>query len=110
MPEACALERAWGFEHKSILTWDKKRPGIGQWLRGQTEHCLMAVKGRPARDPSPPSTLLRVPSREHSRKPREFYDLVDKVCVGRKLDIFSREARPGWEQYGDEPGKFEGVA
>ena len=46
---------------------------------------------------------------------KEFDDLVtdalvDSLCIGRKLDYFSREARPGWEQYGDEPGKFEGAA
>ena len=47
------------------------------------------------------------PAREHSRKPDEFYDLVDSLCVGRKLDVFSREARPGWEQFGSEAGKFD---
>jgi N6-adenosine-specific RNA methylase IME4 len=41
---------------------------------------------------------------------REFYALVDSLCIGRKLDIFSREARPGCEQFGNEPGKFEGAA
>ncbi len=35
---------------------------------------------------------------------------VDSLCIGRKLDIFSREARPGCEQFGNEPGKFEGAA
>jgi hypothetical protein len=38
---------AWGFEPKTILTWVKDRMGLGNWLRGQTEHCIMAVRGKP---------------------------------------------------------------
>ncbi len=35
---------------------------------------------------------------------------VDSLCVGRKLDYFSREKRLGWEQFGNEPSKFGDVA
>ena len=38
---------AWGFEYKSLLTWVKDRMGTGDWLRGQTEHCLLAIRGKP---------------------------------------------------------------
>ncbi len=65
---------------------------------------------KPKVDLTNQTTLLNASLREHSRKPDEFYALVDSLCIGRKLDYFSREARPGWEQYGDEPGKFEGAA
>ncbi len=43
-------------------------------------------------------------------KPDDFNALIDSLCVGRKLDIFSREAQPGCEQFGNEPGKSEGAA
>lgn len=33
----------WGFEFKNILTWAKDKFGLGVWLRGQTEHCLLAT-------------------------------------------------------------------
>ncbi len=52
------------------------------------------------------STILEAPAREHSRKPDAFYDLVDSLCVGRKLDFFSREKRPGWSQFGNDVDKF----
>jgi len=35
---------SWGFEIKSILTWNKEHIGIGRWLRSQTEHCILAIK------------------------------------------------------------------
>ena len=32
---------------RTILTWAKDRFGNGDWLRGQTEHAIMAVRGKP---------------------------------------------------------------
>jgi N6-adenosine-specific RNA methylase IME4 len=96
----------WGFQDKAILTWVKDRIGIGSWLRSQTEFCIMAVKGSPKITLTNQSTVLNAPLREHSRKPDEFYKMVDSLCVGRKLDYFSREKRDGWSQYGNEVQKF----
>lgn len=92
----------WGFQEKAILTWAKNRFGIGKWLRSQTEYCIMAVKGEPVINLTNQSTLLIAPVREHSRKPDEFYQLVDSLCVGRKLDYFGREKRSGWDIFGIE--------
>ena len=108
--DAFGILDAWGLKYRNTLTWFKPRLGIGCWLRNSTEHCLMATKGHPTLALTNQRTGLLAPAREHSRKPEEFYEMVDGLCVGRKLDYFSREARPGWEQYGSEPGKFEGVA
>ncbi len=115
--EACDLIEVWGFQQKTMLTWVKQtkltqepRLGLGHWLRNCTEHCLLAVKGSPKVSLSKQSTLLVAPALGHSRKPTEFYELVDSLCVGRKLDYFSREKRPGWEQFGNEPAKFGGAA
>ena len=38
---------AWGFEYRSLLTWVKDRMGTGDWLRGKTEHCLLAIRRDP---------------------------------------------------------------
>ncbi|MCH8999528.1 MAG: hypothetical protein IID48_14875 [Proteobacteria bacterium] len=110
MGEACDLLKAWGFQRKTILTWVKPRIGTGRWLRNRTEHCLLAVKGSPKVSLTNQSTVLEAPAREHSRKPDEFYDLVDSLCVGRTLDYFSREPRPGWAQLGNDVAKFGGAA
>ena len=92
----------WGFEQKTILTWTKTRFGTGDWLRGQTEQCLMAIKGQPTVNLTNQSTALFAPAGKHSEKPEEFYQLVEGLCPGSKLDVFARERRDGWESYGHE--------
>lgn len=104
--EAARVLGAWGFAHKTLLTWDKGRIGLGDWLRGQTEHCILAVRGSPTFIGGVDSTLLRGDVREHSRKPESFYELVDRTSPGSKLELFSRSARPGWAAWGAELEKF----
>lgn len=106
MHEAYHIAEAWGFTPKTILTWVKDRMGMGDWLRGKTEHCILAVRGDVAVRLTNQTTVLEAPLREHSRKPDEFYALVDALCVGKKIDIFSREKREGWDQWGGEPDEF----
>jgi N6-adenosine-specific RNA methylase IME4 len=107
MHEAYHLLEAWGFEPKTILTWVKDKMGLGVWLRGITEHCILAAKGSPDIKLTNETTVLYGERREHSRKPEEFYRLLQELCPAkRRLDMFSREKREGWEQYGDEPERF----
>jgi N6-adenosine-specific RNA methylase IME4 len=98
---------AWGFEYKALLTWVKDRMGTGEWLRGQTEHCLLASRGEPVFIHGTQSTVLEAARREHSRKPEEFYTLVETTCAGGKLELFSRERRNGWQTYGNDVEKFD---
>lgn len=106
MRDAFKCLDAWGFAEKTILTWDKERIGVGHWLRNVTEHCILAVRGKPVVELTNQSTILRAPRREHSRKPDEFYDLVEKLCPGSKVEIFAREPRKGWSSWGAEQEKF----
>jgi len=94
------LIEKWGFEFKNILTWAKDRYGLGAWLRGQTEHCLLAIKGEPIFTGESLSTLLIAPSTGHSIKPDAFYELVDQCCYGNKIDYFGGKERNGWQRYG----------
>ncbi len=70
----------------------------------------MAVRGSPKVILTNQTTVLEAPARDHSRKPDEFYELVEALCLGRRLDYFSREPRPCWEQFGNELSKFGDVA
>ena len=113
MYEAYAVAKAWGFTVKTILTWAKDRMGTGDWLRGQTEHCLMCIRGKPVVTLTNQTTLLNGPLRQHSRKPDAFYTMVDNLCpapAGGKVEMFCRQARPGWIAAGAEISKFEAVA
>ncbi len=74
---------ALGLQPKAMLTWGKPHIGGGDWLRGQTEQCIMAVRGKPVVTLTGQSSLLLAPPRKsdgHSLKPREFYDLVESLC------------------------------
>jgi N6-adenosine-specific RNA methylase IME4 len=97
MEAAFGVARNWGFEPKSILTWVKDRPGTGLWLQGQSEHCLLCIKGRPVHALHIPTTVLHAPRRGHSEKPDEFFELVDQLCPDpRRLELYGRKPRTGW--------------
>lgn len=103
MCEALSLAAGWGFEHKTILTWVKDKFGFGDWLRCQTEHVLMATRGKPTVQLTNQSTALFVPARAHSEKPDEFYALVERLCPApRYCELFARRARENWDGHGDE--------
>jgi N6-adenosine-specific RNA methylase IME4 len=95
---------AWGFQSKTILTWAKDRMGTGDWLRGQTEHCHLAVRGKPTIVLTNQTTLLHGPLRANSQKPVEFYDFVESLCpASRYAYLFSRyRHNDKWDAHGDE--------
>lgn len=110
MREAYTVLDAWGFKERTILTWTKDRMGTGDWLRGKSEHCILAIRGKPTVTLSNQTTVLAGPLREHSRKPDEFFALVDALCPGSKVETFAREPRKGWAAWGGEVDKFAGAA
>jgi N6-adenosine-specific RNA methylase IME4 len=100
MGAALDLVRHWGFRQKTILTWVKDRMGAGEWLRGQTEHCILAVRGTPVKTLTNQTTVLHAPRGSHSEKPEAFYRLVEALCPGSKVELFARKKRKGWVTHG----------
>lgn len=101
--------RKWGFEPKSILTWFKFRPqlGLGMYLRNDTEHALLGVKGKmPIQVHNQPSWFV-APTARHSEKPTEFASIAVRCypnCT-KRLELFARRRQPGWDAWGFEaPG------
>lgn len=94
----------WGFTHRATLVWNKEKIGMGDLFRMQCEFCLVGIKGNPVfNNDNTHRDLISAPRRKHSQKPDEFYEMVEKLCVGcRKLDYFAREQRMGWSVYGVE--------
>lgn len=100
---AAKVLAAWGFEPKTLLTWDKMRMGAGRWLRNVTEHCILAVKGKPIVEGASTTTLLQAPRTGHSEKPAKFFELVEKICPSKsRLEMFARASREGWATTGAE--------
>ena len=105
--DAKELLDAWGFTYRSMFVWDKEKIGMGDLVRMQCEFCLIGIKGKPIfKDNHGIRDIIREPRREHSRKPDSFYQIVGDMCVGRKLEYFSREQREGWSVYGNDTEKF----
>jgi len=100
--DAFHLLEAWGFTYRTTLTWAKNFVGLGDWLGGQTEHCLMATKGSYKVFRRSESTLLESPRTRHSEKPDKFYDMLSDLCPGSRIDLFARKERPGWDTWGVE--------
>lgn len=95
--------RSWGFTPISLLTWCKPQPGVGVYVRNNTEHAVLARRGRPPVPSAAASaTWYRWPRAEHSRKPDAFFDLVESLCPEPRIELFSRRARFGWDTWGNE--------
>ncbi len=111
LPEGLAVMEAWGFRYVSNIIWAKRRKdggpdgrGVGFYFRNVTEILLFGVRGSlrtlaPARSQV---NMVETRKREHSRKPDEFYPLIEACSPGPFLEMFARRAQPGWHAFGDE--------
>lgn len=101
MEEAHQVIRAWGFRPLTIVTWCKDAPGVGHYLRNNTEHAILASRGQPmVPDEKPLSTWYVWPRGTHSAKPAGFGDLVERVSPGPYVELFARSPRLGWDSWG----------
>jgi N6-adenosine-specific RNA methylase IME4 len=122
LPAALDVINSWGFQFKTVgFYWaklNKSAPemcfapedfftGLGYWTRGNVEQCLLATRGKPARKSKAVRKLIVSPRREHSRKPDEIYDRIERLVDGPYLELFSRTSRQGWESWGAEGGLFD---
>ncbi len=106
LPTAFKVLDAWGANYECLLTW-VKNVGITpfSWMYS-TEHCLFARIGNLPLLKLGKRLDFEAKVREHSRKPDEFYNLIKEVSPEPRIDMFSREKRDGFAQYGNEPGRF----
>jgi N6-adenosine-specific RNA methylase IME4 len=123
LEQALELGRAWGFKYKTdLFTWVKTgkknaedRPiSMGFWTRKQTELCLLFSRGRPKRLDAGVRQLIETgdnviyaPKREHSRKPAEAYERLERLVGGPHVELFARPwpenlGLPNWTFWGNE--------
>jgi N6-adenosine-specific RNA methylase IME4 len=122
LQDGLKVMEAWGFTYKTNLVWYKIRKdngpdgrGVGFYFRNVTELILFGVRGS-MRTLQPGRTQVNLFSsqkREHSRKPDEFYDIIEQCSPGPYLELFARFKRDGWDQWGNEDveeNSFNGIA
>lgn len=122
LPDAIAVGEAWGFKFKTVgFYWAKLRRetskrgdafddqwrklfpmGTGYWTRPNPEQCLIFTRGKPRRVATDVRKLIFAPRREHSRKPDEVLEAIERLVPGPYVELFARRARPGWDAWGDE--------
>jgi N6-adenosine-specific RNA methylase IME4 len=106
LPDSFDILKEWGLDYKATLVWNKEKIGMGAWFRMQCEFCLVGIKGKPYWENTTFRDILNEPRREHSRKPDSFFEMIEKITMGRRLEYFSREKREGWEVFGNDIEKF----
>ena len=115
LPQAFGVLRAWGFTFKTAGHWAKRTRhgklafGTGYILRCAGEPFLIGTRGSPKTSRSVRS-VIEGPLREHSRKPDEAFAAAESLMPGaRRLELFSRQARPGWAVFGNQTSHFAGA-
>jgi N6-adenosine-specific RNA methylase IME4 len=110
------LAAEWGFAYKSLgVVWVKTQKGDpeipkmgkGKWFRQEAEVSLLFTRGKPARLDAGVRQVILEPAREHSRKPDTALDRFEALSAGPYCELFSRASRTGWDQMGNEKGKFD---
>ncbi len=112
LPEGLEVMRAWGFDYKTNIIWEKVRHdgmpdgrGVGFYFRNVTEVLLFGIRGENNRTLAPARSqvnIVRSMKREHSRKPDEMISLIESCSPGPYLELFARGARKGWTMWGNQ--------
>ncbi len=98
---------AWGFAYKTNMCWQKEGRAtygkLGFYVYGKHELLLIATKGSMLPKYIPESIVIAKKS-EHSRKPDEFYGIIEKMYpAGKYLELFARKKHnENWEVWGLE--------
>jgi len=90
--------------------WVKQNPngeglftGMGYHTRANTEPCLLATRGSPLRLANDVHQVVMAPRiGEHSAKPEEVAQRIERLYPGPYLELFARKPREGWTTWGNE--------
>ena len=112
LPDGLSVMKAWGFEYKGNIIWEKVRKdggpdgrGVGFYFRNVTEILLFGVRGDNHRTLAPARSqvnLIRAQKREHSRKPDEIIPIIESCSPGPFIELFARGDREGWTMWGNQ--------
>ena len=105
LAECWPVIEAWGFKYKASFVWDKKRPNFGNYNSVRHELLLICTRGSCLPDGENGVDSVQVLERmaRHSEKPIEFVEIIESMYkTGRKVELFSRAKREGWDSWGNE--------
>lgn len=71
--------------------------GLEHYTRANAEVCLLAIRGKPKVQAHDVRQVIISQLREHSRKPDEQYERIERLYGGPYLELFARQRREGWD-------------
>jgi N6-adenosine-specific RNA methylase IME4 len=97
---------AWGFEFKTCAVWVKDKAGMGLVFRSRFELLLYGTRGGMPGPQYQPCSVFEYPRGRHSAKPIEIREEIERMYPdfdqNTRLELFSRDAAPGWTARGYE--------
>ena len=94
--------QAWGFTYLAPVHWIKPS-GLGNYFIHRSQTLLFGYYQKchftQARYIA---NLIEASARRHSQKPSVSYELIEAVSPGPRVELFAREARAGWDVWGNE--------
>lgn len=110
MDQSFSVAEAWGFKYKSkAFEWlkttksgDGFKMGMGYWCRQESETCLLFTRGKPARLDKGVRSTIWEPVSQHSRKPDETYNRIERLVAGPYCELFATQRREGWDGWGKD--------
>lgn len=108
--EGIDVIRTWGFDYKTFIVWEKltknrkKWFGMGHYFRNCLEVCLFGTKNNlKTRTNNTRNSFEAIkPSRHHSAKPDEMYEIIEANSCPPYLELFATKKRDGWDSLGYE--------
>ena len=101
--EAKQVLDAWGFEYKSSMIWDKVGHNVGYYVSVRHEILLICTKGSCLPDSNKLIDSVQTIERtKHSEKPERFYEIIETMYQGKKIELFSRKSRKNWTAWGNQ--------
>jgi N6-adenosine-specific RNA methylase IME4 len=101
--DAMEIIKAWNFEYKTQIVWNKKYIGLCHNVRQQHEILLIAKKGDYPTPLYKPPSIIDERRTDHSRKPEKSYDIINRMYPdSRKIELFARYVFPGFTGIGLE--------
>ena len=110
LEECFAVIKAWGFEYRTHIVWDKEKIGMGYHARSQHELLLICKRGQipPPAAGTQPSSVYRESRGPHSAKPNFYYEMIEGAYPNLpKIELFCRSPRAGWDVWGNQSGGAE---
>jgi len=117
LPLAIDVMRCWGFRFvTTAFVWIKRGDsgklavGNGAYTRANAELVMLGVRGSPKVASHSVQSVIEAPRREHSAKPPEVRERIVKLMGDvPRIELFAREAAPGWSRWGLEAPAGDGL-